>query len=250
MKPQNHKPLNYSLQMQKENNLLLYSNDKNLQKTVLEMERYFSKIIISDPSAPLPNQADVPLNFIRIVDLDNQNIKADCLLESPGIESIYITKEKTIRSVFNIKFILMKPIKGIDLLKKILYIYINDENVDSEHYEKKNYICNTQKHILIKSEEITEIVPFDDITYFKSVGKSTEIHKTDGKTVISNMILKESEKDLPKKIFLRINNTIIVNISVIERILRREGYEAILASGERLPLSKVGYEEIMKYYNA
>ncbi|RDI11233.1 LytTR family transcriptional regulator DNA-binding domain-containing protein [Flavobacterium sp. AG291] len=235
--------------MPKENNLLIYSDDKKLQRKVMEMEKYFFKIILYDPSVPGFLKEKMPEHVMKIVDLDTTNIDFQIFNEDVNNKTIYTTSKRILRPVPNLRYIMVKPLILIDLLRLISFAYMDIDSENLTEYKKRDYqIFGIQKNIVAESEQHLEIVTFEEISYFKAIDQSIEIHKSNGKTI--NMLgnLSEFQQILPENKFIKMSNTLIVNVGQVNKITRSEGYEMILASGERLALSKLGYEQFIKRF--
>ena len=73
-------------------------------------------------------------------------------------------------------------------------------------------------HLKVGSKNNYKIIPFDDIILFKGDGNEPRIYTTSGKEFIGTTSMSEYQNLLPKKKFLRIHRSYIINKSmVVER---------------------------------
>jgi two-component system LytT family response regulator len=99
--------------------------------------------------------------------------------------------------------------------------------------------------VLIRDGARVHVVGCDKIDYIEAQDDYVQIH-ADGKSHLKNQRLAELEAQLDGAQFLRIHRSIIVNLARIDRIEQatRDSYVAILKDGNRLPVSRSGYQKV------
>lgn len=99
--------------------------------------------------------------------------------------------------------------------------------------------------VLIRDGARVHVVGCDRIDYIEAQDDYVQIH-ADGKSHLKNQRLAELEAQLDGAQFLRIHRSIIVNLARIDRIEQatRDSYVAILKDGNRLPVSRSGYQKV------
>jgi two-component system LytT family response regulator len=99
--------------------------------------------------------------------------------------------------------------------------------------------------VLIRDGARVHVVGCDRIDYIEAQDDYVQIH-ADGKSHLKNQRLAELEAQLDGARFLRIHRSIIVNLARIDRIEQatRDSYVAVLKDGNRLPVSRSGYQKV------
>jgi hypothetical protein len=105
-----------------------------------------------------------------------------------------------------------------------------------------------EKFIMLKVEGSLYRIAYEDIIYLSSHGKKTTIH-TEKKDYEISQVIKELDRSLPPRMFLRIHKQYIANIRFISRIKHYEGgrYWAYLSDDDEntLPIGRK-YAPILK----
>ncbi len=126
--------------------------------------------------------------------------------------------------------VLSHPVSRELLEEVVLYVY--------------RYYCWEQCLVLQDRSKLVRI-PHDRILYLETKNRGVEIHFADCGDDPSSIWwrgkLGEFEKQLPSALFCRCHNSFLVNLHYMQYINR---YEAALANGRRLPVSKTYYREI------
>ena len=81
-------------------------------------------------------------------------------------------------------------------------------------------------------------INIEDIIYCRSQGNYSEVYKADGKYILASRLLKEFEKLLGSRGFLRIHRSYLVNIRYVSEYLTGKQCIIKLADGTELPASK------------
>jgi DNA-binding LytR/AlgR family response regulator len=117
---------------------------------------------------------------------------------------------------------LTKPFKVEELLnavetrlkkKEIINSFILHDDESSR--EKK---VEEDGHIILKDKGEPKLVKINSIVCITAYADYTNLYTSDGKKIVVRRLLKEWEKILPEKIFIRIHRSTIINISFIDKI--------------------------------
>jgi two-component system LytT family response regulator len=81
--------------------------------------------------------------------------------------------------------------------------------------------------------------------YCKGEGPYCNFYFSNNKTLLISKTLKEAEVALQGGDFCRIHNSYLVNIIYIQKYIRGEGGEVILANGVSLPVSRTRKQDFM-----
>ena len=91
-----------------------------------------------------------------------------------------------------------------------------------------------------KQGNITEYIDVDELRFIKSANQYVEVH-TSGRKYLIRQSMDHLEQQLSPEVFIRIHRSVIVRLALVKAIQQDEfrHYQAILFSGEILPLSQV-----------
>jgi len=145
---------------------------------------------------------------------------------------------------------LLKPIDQQEM--KHCLERINDLYVLKSNYrmtltkEKLEHFCdsfegNDHSKIVLKNKDAIEFVSFEHIIYLRGDGSYTDFtFELKGKItkILMSYPLSHYESILPKKTFLRVHKSFIINTKFIKQIQKSPGYTILLHSGETIPISK------------
>lgn len=103
--------------------------------------------------------------------------------------------------------------------------------------------------VVVKTNQKISIIPIDDIIYLESQDDYVMIHAGQGK-FLKQKTMKFFEDRLNPKEFVRIHRTHIVKLKSIKQIelFEKESYRAILHNGEKLAVSKTGYQKLKEIF--
>lgn len=85
----------------------------------------------------------------------------------------------------------------------------------------------------------------DDIFYCESDGGYTRFFAASGKVTLISKTLKEVEDVLDNKGFCRVHNSYLINLKHVERYIRGDGGEIIMADGKNIPVSRNKKQEFL-----
>lgn len=132
---------------------------------------------------------------------------------------------------------LLKPIDTLELQKCIMRWEEKRQKEDLS--EKMESVLSQLEslHILpIASQDGIEYVHFSDILYLKADKNYTNIYLEGGKTMLVSKSLGQLEQKLPDSHFLRIHQSIVVNLTKMKRYDKNENY-LILLNDQKLSVS-------------
>lgn len=128
-------------------------------------------------------------------------------------------------------------------LKKIDFDRSNDavKEVVSYVQEREEVV----ERIVVRNGSKITIIPIDKIDYIKAEDDFVEIH-SEGKKHLKQMTMKYAESILPGSQFCRIHRSYIVNIHQINLLeaYAKDAYVALLNNGEKIPVSRSGYQDL------
>ena len=104
--------------------------------------------------------------------------------------------------------------------------------------------------IVVRKGNAINLIPVDDVRYVEAQDDYVMIHHEGGKA-LKQQTMKYYEDNLPKNDFARIHRSYIVRIGEIKRIepYGKDNHVAILNSGDRLPVSRAGYQNLKEELN-
>lgn len=101
--------------------------------------------------------------------------------------------------------------------------------------------------IVVRDGHTISIIPLDDVLFLEAYDDYVKIH-TSEKKFVKKKTLQSYQLALNPSSFFRIHRSYIINISKLNRIenYEKNSYRAILTSGDRLPISRSSYPELIR----
>ena len=101
------------------------------------------------------------------------------------------------------------------------------------------------ERILIRDGARVHVVATSSVDYIEAQDDYVQIN-ADGKAYLKNQRLSELEAQLDATVFVRIHRSYIVNVGAVGRIepVSKDNHCAVLKSGVRLPISRIGYQKV------
>jgi two-component system LytT family response regulator len=139
---------------------------------------------------------------------------------------------------------LLKPVDFDDIAKVSKKILKNKQS-NSLGKELKStldeilasHIQNINK-IALPLNKRTVFVNIDDIVYCKSEGNYTTVYLKNNEEYLLAKLLKDVEKLINSKHFVRTHQSYLVNINFIKEYIKRDGYYLLLENKVSIPVSK------------
>ena len=104
--------------------------------------------------------------------------------------------------------------------------------------------------IVVRKGNAINLIPVEQIKFVEAQDDYVMIHHVNGKA-LKQQTMKFFEDKLPKSDFARIHRSYIVRVEEIKRIepYGKDKYIAILQSGDKLPVSRTGYQKLREDLN-
>ncbi len=101
------------------------------------------------------------------------------------------------------------------------------------------------RFVTVRSDDSVVLVPIAEVLYFEGQDNYVLIHKRDDHTERHRKTLEALEKILPAN-FVRIHRSFLVDLDAVLELRSQAGgrHEAVLTSGDVLPVSRTRYREI------
>ncbi|GEN66213.1 LytR/AlgR family response regulator transcription factor [Chryseobacterium rhizosphaerae] len=101
------------------------------------------------------------------------------------------------------------------------------------------------KYLAVKKAGQVRLINITELIYIKGAGIYTELHLTNGRSVLHDKSLELLHQLLPDQ-FERIHKSYLVNFSQVEKVLVNTGtrYSVLLKTGEVLPVGRSKYKEL------
>lgn len=131
--------------------------------------------------------------------------------------------------------------KAIKQIEKNVPFAEQAEALVKTHDEREGYL----DRVVVKNNQKISIIPVTDITYMESQDDYVMMYTAQGK-FLKQKTMKFFEEHLDPKDFVRIHRTCIVQLKNVKQIelFEKESYRVVLHSGEKLPVSKTGYQKL------
>lgn len=103
----------------------------------------------------------------------------------------------------------------------------------------------SMERIVVKTAGKIKIIPVLEVQYLEAADDYIKVYTRDG-AFLKNKTMGYYDQVLDAKLFVRIHRSYIVNVQEITRIVpyEKETHLAMLTSGARIPVSKVGYAKL------
>lgn len=101
------------------------------------------------------------------------------------------------------------------------------------------------ERIVVRDRGQVVIVPLVDIAYIEAQDDYISIH-WNGRSILKTQSLSALEAQLDSREFVRIHRSVVVKLSAVKCLERisKDSQVALLHTGERLPVSRTGYERL------
>lgn len=132
----------------------------------------------------------------------------------------------------------IKRLSEVQMLKENYKDWLTKERLNNLNISQDITI---ESNIVLKSKDKIEIIPFKNICYLQAEGTYTHffyIHKGILTKLMMSYPIAHYEDILPKKEFLRIHKSYIINTEYIDQILKENGHCILTTFGNKVPVSK------------
>ena len=112
-------------------------------------------------------------------------------------------------------------------------------------YKAKRVISSQKDYIFLKHRRVSTKMRFDDINYIQNVGNILKVYGSEGQFSYHSSTLSKMLHELPTDRFVRLNKSIIVNYSKIEKVERH----IIYMQDQQFKLSRTYSMQMMEILN-
>jgi two-component system LytT family response regulator len=138
---------------------------------------------------------------------------------------------------------LVKPIEVSELIESVKRVKEKrEQHLPKARVETLLYNLMDEKmlhhRIAISSLDGFQFVPIYDIICLEANSNYTEISVRDKSKITVAKTLKEFEELLPASIFIRIHHSYIINKNFVQRYIKGEGGQVVMANGKILDVSR------------
>ncbi|WMX12646.1 MULTISPECIES: LytTR family DNA-binding domain-containing protein [unclassified Aureispira] len=149
---------------------------------------------------------------------------------------------------------LLKPVKGSELMAAV-------QKVEQKRSEQQRYqyidtlLSNLQdekesiQKLTISTADSLYILNVDDIIYCESDKGYTTFYTTDKQKIIVSKIIREYEEILPKKNFMRVHQSFLVNLNHVQRYDKKDKNALITTLNYQVPVSHRLKAKVLGYFD-
>jgi two-component system LytT family response regulator len=176
----------------------------------------------------------------------------EVMTEKPEIIFVTAYDQFAIRAFeLNAVDYLLKPFPKIRFLEAVkkatekIRAGMGKKDPASRLLAKKPEPVSPVKRIVVRKGNAINLIPVDQIHYVEAQDDYVMIYHSNGKA-LKQHTMKFYEDNLPKTDFVRIHRSYIVRVQEINRIepYGKDNHIAVLKSGNRLPVSRAGYQHL------
>ncbi|MBC7893091.1 MAG: response regulator transcription factor [Sphingobacteriaceae bacterium] len=190
------------------------------------------------------------------LDIEMPGMSGFDLLENVGFKGfdvIFTTayNEYAIKAIrHNALDYILKPVDKDELVQAVMKAEREQSARSAARIEDFVQYLHRQKlgdRVALPTMEGLQIIPSDEIYYCESDGGYTHFYLTNGKTVLISKTLKEVEEVLESKGFCRVHHGYLINLRYVQRYLRGDGGEVVMANNKTLPVSRNKKQEFLNF---
>lgn len=149
---------------------------------------------------------------------------------------------------------LLKPVKASELMLAVQKVEqklsqeTQQQNLDSLMSNLTNK-DNTIQKITISTSDSLHIIDVDDIIYCESDKGYTTFHTTDQQKIIASKIIREYENLLPKKNFMRVHQSFLINLNHVKRYDKKDKNALVTILDHKIPVSHRLKSKVIDYFD-
>ena len=144
---------------------------------------------------------------------------------------------------------LLKPVNKDELISAVARAKENKSKQTSSRIEKLLELMEGKKNagrIALPTIDGLVMVDTKDIVYCESENNYTRFHLINNKTIFVSKTLKRVEMLLESDAsFFRIHHSFIINLAYLQRYIKGDGGEVVMASGQTLTVSRIRKTEFL-----
>lgn len=142
---------------------------------------------------------------------------------------------------------LLKPVDPI-LLQEAVSRVTPTESIQLD--QLKAHLSGKSGKITLNSQDKLRLVDIDEIVRCESTGAYTFFHTQSGEEILVTRTLKEYDKILSDKGFLRVHQSHLVNLRFIKEFVKSDGGYLVMNNNEQIPVSSRKKSTVMSVLNA
>jgi two-component system LytT family response regulator len=143
---------------------------------------------------------------------------------------------------------LIKPIDIEEFIagtKKVIANLGKQNNTNQEFsYQKNSKPKRTNSRLAVPVKNEVNVVKLDTIVYLEAQGKYTMLYLLDGQELLSSTNIGYFEETIDNNIFLRVHKTFMVNINLVKKVVKGEGYYCIMENNKSVPVSRRRHRDL------
>lgn len=176
----------------------------------------------------------------------------ECVGDQINFDVVFVTAyDQYAIKAFKTKAIdyLLKPVDKDDLIECIERLHGETNRFSKKSITNLKELVeqpNSSERILIHGSDTIEVLSKHDIIYCKADSNYSYIYTKDDRKVIVSKTLTVLENELDESTHVRIHRSYIVNLDSIKQFSTSDGYEVVLGSGDRLPVSRRKKEVLLE----
>lgn len=193
---------------------------------------------------------------IVFLDIEMPGMSGFDLLEATrftNFEVIFTTayNEYAIKAIrHNALDYILKPIDKDELIQAVSRVRTVPAPKDTTRVEHFVEYLTRQKmgdRIALPTSDGLQILQSEEIWYCESEGGYTRFYLTNGKVSLISKTLKEVEDVLEAKGFCRVHHSYLINMRYVQKYIRGDGGEVIMANGKNIPVSRNKKQEFLNF---
>jgi two-component system LytT family response regulator len=145
---------------------------------------------------------------------------------------------------------LLKPVNKQELINAVVRAKENGNKQNTAAVNKLLEQMLAKKvadRIALPTADGLIMVETKDIVYLESENNYTRFHLANGKTLFISKTLRKAELLLENNdAFFRIHNSYIINLKFLQRYIKGDGGEVVMANGQTLAVSRVKKNEFLE----
>lgn len=152
--------------------------------------------------------------------------------------------------VYNGLDFLLKPILKQELsrvVKKILWKENQLLRQQIEELKGSSKVNMMERKVAIPSNDGIHLFPIGSIIRLKAERNYTRIHFANQESMLTSKTLKSYEQILPRKMFQRVHQSHVLNLSKIKSYINRDGGYLLMEDGSTITVSTRKKHELLEY---
>lgn len=134
---------------------------------------------------------------------------------------------------YNVKGYLLKPIEITQLINVIKKLEEELEKHDRKTYGKNIDTC----FLTLGNDLVTQVVSSDQIINIEANGNYSKVYLLNNVQYLVSKSIKEYEKVLPEKWFIRVHSSHIINLQHIKNYIKNRNGTLVMLNGLEIPIA-------------